>query len=433
MIHKIPVYGMHCKACELLIEDKLSQISWVKVKKISQNKNLIEIDIENENDLTKIKETIKELWYELEKKDVKKNNIFDYIIIFLIFIIFWLLFIIFKELWIFNWFVRTDNLSFFVILLVWLVASLSSCLAVTWWIIIWFSKYIDTTNNAYAHIKNQLSFHLWRVFWFAFLWWILWVLWWYLWSFWIFNKILLLLAWILMLYMWLNTLNILPSITKFWITMPKFLWNKILNIKNPAFAPIIWLLTFFLPCWFTQSMQVYAASSWGFLSWAIIMWTFALWTMPVLFLVWFWSSYFKDKDFSYVNKFIWVLIVYFGIFILSWLLNMINLNALSISWNNQMQISSSDLQDVKEVTVIHDWTWFKDVVLEWAKSYKLKIMPESDGLWCMFSLTIPWIDEKSYPVKKWIPILIDIKDPKPWKYKAVCTAMWMVHWNIIIK
>lgn len=433
MNHKIPVYWMHCKACELLLEDKLSQISWVKVKKISQSKNFIEIDLDNEKDLEKIKNSIKELWYQLEKNDVKKNNAFDYVIIFLIFIIFWMLSIIFNKLWILNWFIKTDNLSFFMILLIWLVASLSSCLAVTWWIIIWFSKYLDTEKNSYSHIKNQLSFHVWRILWFSLFGWILWILWWYLWSFWIFNKVLLLVAWFLMLYMWLNTLNILPSITRFWLNMPKFFWNKILNIKNPIFAPIIWLLTFFLPCGFTQSMQVYAASSWWFLSWSIIMWTFALWTMPVLFMVWFWSSYFKDKDFGYVNKFIWVLIVYFGIFILTWLFNMLNLNALSISSNNIEQTSSVNLQDLKEITVIHDWTWFKDVILEWAKSYKLKIMPESDGLWCMFSLTIPWIDDKSYPVKKWIPILIDIKDPKPWKYKAVCTAMWMVHWNIIIK
>jgi hypothetical protein len=51
----------------------------------------------------------------------------------------------------------------------------------------------------------------------------------------------------------------------------------------------------------------------------------------------------------------------------------------------------------------------------------------------MFALTIPWIDENEYPVKKWVPIVIDIKNPKPGKYKAVCTAMWMRHGNIIIK
>jgi hypothetical protein len=60
-------------------------------------------------------------------------------------------------------------------------------------------------------------------------------------------------------------------------------------------------------------------------------------------------------------------------------------------------------------------------------------MPKSDWIGCMFALTIPWIDENEYPVKKGVPIVIDIKNPKPWKYKAVCTAMWMTHWNIIIK
>lgn len=92
-----------------------------------------------------------------------------------------------------------------------------------------------------------------------------------------------------------------------------------------------------------------------------------------------------------------------------------------------------NLIELKEISITHDWYWFEDVVLEWAKNYTLTIIPKSDGLGCMFGLTIPWIDKKEYRVKKWVPIVIDIKNPIPWKYKAVCTAMWMRHGNIIIK
>lgn len=426
MKKKIPVYGMHCKACELLIENKLSDMSWVKLESVSQGNNCIEVDVKSGKNIEEIKEAIEELGYHTQEKKVKKNDIFDYIIIALTFIIFWVLYLLFKDVEFFEDLLKNNNLSFLVILLIWLVASLSSCLAVTGWIVVGFAKYIDTSKSTYSHLKTQANFHIWRIVWFAIFGWILWSIWWFLWWFWLLNKFLLLLAWVFMLYMWLNML----WFVKFKLSMPKAFWNKILSIKNPAFAPIIWALTFFLPCGFTQSMQVYAASSWSFMTWAMIMWTFALGTMPVLFLVWFWSSYFKDKDFNYINKVIWVLVVYFGIFILSGFSNMFNINIPST--NNPPQ-TNVNLEELKEVTITHDWSGFEEVVLEWAKNYKLTILPENDWFGCMFALTIPWIDNNKYPVKKWVPIVIDIKNPTPGKYKAVCTAMWMRHWNIIIK
>ena len=42
------------------------------------------------------------------------------------------------------------------------------------------------------------------------------------------------LAWFFMLYMWLNMLWII----KYKLSLPKFFWNKILNIKNPVLSAI---------------------------------------------------------------------------------------------------------------------------------------------------------------------------------------------------
>lgn len=428
MKKKIPVYGLHCKACELLIEDKLSQMPWVKLKNISQSQNCIDVEIKTEKNLEEIKAVIEELWYHTEQKKVKKNNFFDYIIIFLIFIIFWVLYLLFKDVELFKNLLKTDNLSFFIILLIWVVASLSSCLAVTGWIVIWFAKYIDTSKNTYSHLKTQVNFHIWRILWFAILGWVLWSIWWYLWSFGILNKFLLLLAWIFMFYMWLNMLGFV----KFKLSMPKIFWNKILSIKNPVFAPIIWALTFFLPCWFTQSMQVYAASSGSFFTGAMIMWTFALGTMPVLFLVWFGSSYFKDKDFHYINKIIWVLVVYFGIFILSWLHNLIYIWIKPEIENTNINYENISFE---QKTVYHNgWSLEeKEIILEAEKNYKLNIIPKKNGTGCMSTLTIPWIDNKTHNIIQAIPIGIYIVNAKPGKYNIVCSSMGMKQWEIIIQ
>lgn len=439
MKKEINVSWMHCVACELLIENKLNEIDWVKVESVSFKKNSLNINIKDENKLNEVNKIIEELWYSTwndNNKKQKKNNIFDYVIIFLIFVIFWALYFIFKDVELFQNIAKVENYSFFIIILIWVVASMSSCLAITWWIILWFSKYIDTSSWIKSHIKIQWMFHVWRILWFFIFGWILWSIWSYLWTFLWFNKALLLIAWVLMIYMWLNMANIVPSITKFWLKMPKFIWNKIMNIKNPVFTPIVWALTFFLPCWFTQSIQVVAASSWSFLSGALIMSAFALWTLPVLFLVWVWNSYFKDKNFDLVNKIIWVIVVYFWIIILSWFANLINFNSFSFWSDNNNQTQNEEIVwDVKKVSVSHNWYGLepRKIVLEWAKNYELTIIPKANWLGCMFSMIIPWVDENSYLIKKWVPIVININNKKTWTYNVVCSSMWMEQWKIIIK
>jgi len=94
-----------------------------------------------------------------------------------------------------------------------------------------------------------------------------------------------------------------------------------------------------------------------------------------------------------------------------------------------------NLLDLKKVSVEHDWNGLvpSEIILEWAKSYELIINPSSDWLWCLYALTIPGIDEKEYLIKKWIPIVINIKNIAPWRYNVVCTAMGMKHGTIIIK
>ena len=73
------------------------------------------------------------------------------------------------------------------------------------------------------------------------------------------------------------------------------------------------------------------------------------------------------------------------------------------------------------------------MILEWAKNYKLTINPILDWIGCKYWITFPWLDDKEYIIKKWVPIIIDINGANSGTYKAVCTSMWMSEWNIIIK
>lgn len=417
---------MHCKACELNIENEVCKITWVKVNKISQSQNIMEVEIVDEQQLEVIEKVIYDLWYS-QKKEVK-NTFFDYVIIFLLFVIFWIIGFLLKDNQSLLQLINMNQLNFLMVLFVWFIASVSTCLAITWWIVMWLSRYVSE-DTLWKQAKVQISFHIWRIIWYMIWWGILWMVGGYFWAFGKLNIFLLFLAGIFMLYVGLHMLNIIPSLQKIGISMPKFFWKKILNMKNPAFAPVVWALTFFLPCGFTQSMQIYAASTGSFWSWALIMGAFALGTLPVLFTIGLGSSYLKNKDFWYINKVVWVAVVYFWIFILQWMMNLVSFRTPDTT------LAMNENTIFEEKTVYHNGLWLenKEVYLNAGHNYNLNIIPTKNGTGCMSSLTIPGIDNKIHSIFQWIRIVIPIVNAPKWKYEIVCSTMWMSQWTLIIQ
>ena len=91
-----------------------------------------------------------------------------------------------------------------------------------------------------------------------------------------------------MLILGINLLDIFHWTKQLQPSMPKFLSQKALDVTKinhtltPALAGIA---TFFLPCGFTQSMQIYTLSTDSFLKGGLTMLSFALGTLPMLALV----------------------------------------------------------------------------------------------------------------------------------------------------
>lgn len=428
----IHIKWMHCISCEVILEKELKNISWVELIMISHKKWIMEIDFENIKDYERVVEIIKKNNFKVienNKKDKKENNILSNIIAILVVIILFMLSKIFN---LYSLIPNTSTLSYSSAFLIWIVASLSTCLAITGWIIIWFSRYVDSTKSTLGHLKIQLWFQFWRILWFFILGWILG----HLWKIFTINFsitwIITFIVWGLLLYMWLNILWIMPSLTKFWVHMPKsFIW-KIERIWYPKLAPLSWALTFFLPCWFTQTMQLLAVSSWSFLIWWLVMMFFALWTFPILFSVWLWTSYFKDKKFWILNKIIWIIVVLFWILTLT---NSYNLISVKTPKNNTIPTNTNSQIKQEIIYASHNWSSMVPDIIElqsW-RNYKLIITPTSDWLWCMSTQLIPWLSDKVSYIKKWIPIIYDIYNAQVWTYNIICSAMWMLQWKIIIK
>lgn len=63
---KINVSGMHCKSCEMLIDDALTELDGVNSVKSSHEEGTVSVDFDDKKiNLTKIKSVIKDEGYEL--------------------------------------------------------------------------------------------------------------------------------------------------------------------------------------------------------------------------------------------------------------------------------------------------------------------------------------------------------------------------------
>lgn len=97
---------------------------------------------------------------------------------------------------------------------------------------------------------------------------------------------------IVMLLLGINLLDVFPWAKKLQPAMPRFLSRHALGITrfNHTLTPLlVGIATFFLPCGFTQSMQIYSLTTGSFWQGALTMFVFALGTLPVLGLISFGS------------------------------------------------------------------------------------------------------------------------------------------------
>jgi plastocyanin len=103
-----------------------------------------------------------------------------------------------------------------------------------------------------------------------------------------------------MLFLGLKLIDIFPVLKNKTITLPKAISN-LLGVRNSdkeynhTSAFTAGAMTFFLPCGFTQTMQLYAVSTGSFSKGALIMFLFAVGTAPGLLGIGGLSSIFKGR------------------------------------------------------------------------------------------------------------------------------------------
>lgn len=348
---------MHCKSCELLIEDKLSQVSGIKKAKADFKKGLAEIYYESRKpDDSALSEAVRESGYEIGRDDEQttylfSSNLNDYKDLGIAFLF---LAVIYFALKIFgvtglNFAPSTsnpENLS--VVLLIGLTAGFSTCMALVGGLILGVS-----TKHAEKHpeatpaqkFRPHLFFNLGRIL-----------------SYFVLGSvlgavgsvfqissfalgILTIFVGVIMLLMGLQLIDIFPVLNKIKMTLPKSV-SRFLGISrhekeySHKGAMILGGLTFFLPCGFTQSMQLLAISTGNPFYGALIMGTFALGTAPGLLGIGGITSVVKGIFAKRFFKFAGLLVIFFSLFNIS---NGYNLTGIQLGNSNIPKPSKSAL------------------------------------------------------------------------------------------
>ncbi|MFA6585746.1 MAG: sulfite exporter TauE/SafE family protein [Candidatus Paceibacterota bacterium] len=291
------VRGTHCASCKILIEDILNEQGFIENALVNLKKEIVEIETDSDKSPEELAliltDKIKPNGYVLtvEKRIEEKmedNTIWKAIPIGLLFLI---LFFILQKSGILNLGIggKTTPLASFII---GIIASLSSCLAIVGGLVLSLSAKIAQDENESTK-KPFILFHLGRLLGFAVLGGVLGFIGMAIGINFVFSAVLGLIASLVMVLLGLNLIGIF---TKNKLTLPSHIFSYFRKIEHSTYTPIlIGLGTFFLPCGFTQSMQIASLSSGSFTSGFLIMFAFALGTLPVLSLLSFGSVSFAHS------------------------------------------------------------------------------------------------------------------------------------------
>ncbi len=294
------VHGMHCNSCVILTESKIAELPNIQKVKSSLKNHSIEVTGEfgnmSEAEIAEqLTAPVKEHGYTISvEKQVVEKSWSDFKVAVPIAVGFAVLFILLQKLGIIH-LVGGGNVTYGTAFAVGIIASLSTCMAVVGGLVLSMSATFAKEGDK---VKPQIMFHAGRIVSFFILGGVIGAIG----SAFTLNTtgtfVLGLIIAIVMLILGINLLDVFPWAKRLQPSMPKFISkraHKVSNLSHTLTPLLVGIATFFLPCGFTQSMQLYTLTTGSFLKGGLTMLSFALGTLPVLALISF-SSFSIQKS-----------------------------------------------------------------------------------------------------------------------------------------
>lgn len=295
------VNGMHCKACVLMIDSELEELPEVSSVAANLKRHQVEVtgdfgDKTPEQIAEVLSAPIIKHGYSLTvEKQVATKNWSEFIYAVPLALAFAVLFVLLQRSGAVN-LVDASEMNYGTAFLIGVIASVSTCMAVVGGLILSMSASFAKAGDA---VKPQILFHIGRIVSFFILGGVIGVIG----SAFALTQtstfILSLIIGLVMLVLGLNLLEVFHFTKKLQPAMPKFISKHVVGISkfNHRFTPVlVGIATFFLPCGFTQSMQIYTLSTGNFISGGLTMLAFSLGTLPVLALISFSSFNIKNSS-----------------------------------------------------------------------------------------------------------------------------------------
>jgi len=325
---RVKMQGMHCPNCEVLIERSFKKISGVRRVNANHVTGIVDIVHYGALDVGALQRALADEEYtvtQLQRKDASisgsKNTSRDYVEIGGVFIILVGFYLVLKQFDILpDRLAVPSTISYGLALVIGMVASISSCIAVTGGLLLAVAAKYNAANPSLTGIqrfKPHIYFNAGRIA-----------------SYTVLggaigalgstfslsaetNGLLIILASAVMIVLGLQMLNLFSSLKGLQPRMPKFIAHRIHALsekETKSGALILGASTFFLPCGFTQSLQLYVLAKGSFTIGALTMLAFAIGTLPALISLSAVSSFASGAFQRYFLKFAGVAVVILGLF-----------------------------------------------------------------------------------------------------------------------
>ena len=322
----VPIRGMHCRSCEILIEDKIKGIPGVRQVDVSHSKGVAEVSCEGTFPSDKsLRAAVAEAGYEVGERNKLpwlSRNPEDYVFLLLAGIILAIFYLYGSVVGLFDIKVDSASSGLWVVPVVGLVAGFSSCMALIGGLVLGLSarhSELHPEASRMQKFRPHLFFNAGRVLGYA-----------------VFGGLIGLLGSAfkpsastlglmtvivggVMVFLGLKLIEIFPVLKDKTLTLPKSI-SKVLGMRKEnreyshKSAFFGGAMTFFLPCGFTQAMQLYAISTGSIAQGALIMGLFALGTAPGLLGVGGLSSIFKGLGAKLFFVTAGLAVIFLGIF-----------------------------------------------------------------------------------------------------------------------
>lgn len=402
MQKNIPIRGMHCRSCELLLEDALGAIQGVTKVKVDFRKGRATLecgaDIPCQNEIV---HAVKTAGYDVGEPGklpwiTQDATDWRYMILGAIFIA--LLYYVLRGLGVLDISLDEKNVDVGFALLLGLVAGVSTCMALVGGLILGVAARhaeLHPEATTWQKFRPHLFFNAGRVFGYAILGGLLGLLGS---VFQISGGILAFLTLavgVVMIVLGLKLTNLSPRISATSLTLPSSI-ARFLGIKehqkeySHKTAMLTGALTFFLPCGFTQAMQLYAISTGDFKTGAIIMGAFALGTAPALLGIGGLSSIMKGTAARMFYAIVGILVLVFGIYNMQSGFAVLPVPSANEEINYSPIDQGNEQQDVQVITMTQSASGYSPSVLRVKMGVPVRwIITSESSFTCASSLVVP--------------------------------------------